>query len=400
MRRVASMSWERRNWIELQQAGERVSDIAARCQVSRRTVHKWIARYEEFGEPGLEEWSRAPHEHPRAVDALWRERVRGARQTHPHWGAKKLEWLLKKHYGEAPSPSTIGRILLESGLTRARRRVGKAEGTGSLQGADRPNELWTIDFKGWRRTSDGERLEPLTICDHATRYLLCCQHLDSTRSERVRPVMERVFREYGLPERIRSDNGAPFASTGLSGLTELSAWWIELGIAWERIEPGRPQQNGRHERMHRSLEEALMEPPATTLRQQQRRLEDFRRDYNEQRPHEGLGQRTPAELYRRGEREFGRVNPLEYPSDWEVRAVNSGEARWRCGRVFVSHALNGKRVGFEPWQGPLWRVWFHRHWIGVWDEGNGRWYSPAAWTKKMLKAHQQDGSSPPEPPVV
>ena len=385
------MSWERKTWIEQYQAGERISDIAAQYQVSRRTVHKWIERFDQFGEEGLQELSRAPQQHPRGVSAIWQERVRAARQQHRRWGAGKLRWLLEKAHGTAPSRSTIGRILLESGLTRARKRVAKAQGTGPLRTAEQPNQLWSINFKGWRRTGDGRRCEPLTICDHATRYVLCCQSLESTRTELVRPVMERVFGEYGLPERIRSDNGAPFASTGLCGLTELSVWWIELGIAWERIAPGSPQQNGRHERMHRSLEEAAMQPPASTQRQQQRRLEEFRRNYNEQRPHEALQQRPPAELYHRALREFPcRIHPPEYAGAWEERAVTSGEARWKSQRVFVSHALNGKRIGFEPLQDALWRVWFYGQWLGVWDERRQRLYSVVEWAKQSLRAHLQD----------
>lgn len=386
------MTWERHNWVQQKEAGERISDIAAQCQVSRKTVYKWIARFRRSGEQGLEDLSRARDEPGRRVGALWKERVRGARQQHPGWGAGKLRWLLEKEYGAAPSRSSIGRILLESGLTRARKRVARAQGTGVLAGADQPNQLWSIDFKGWRQTGDGSRCEPLTICDHATRYLLCCQSLESRRSEVVRPVMERVFREYGMPQRIRSDNGSPFASTGLCGLTELSVWWIELGLEWERIAPGAPQQNGRHERMHRSLEEAVMQPPAATLRQQQRRLEQFRQQYNQERPHEGLQWRVPAELYGRAQRDFpARIEPPQYAPGWEVRAVVSGEARWRWKRVFISHALNGKQVGWEPYQQGLWRVWFYGQWLGVWDETQSRFYSPVEWAKRLLKAHQQDG---------
>jgi putative transposase len=265
LRRVESMLWERETWFEEYESGERISDISLRHRVSRKTLYKWVERYEAYGLEGLRELSRAPHQHPQAVEAVWRERVLAVRQEHPSWGAGKLWRLLEQQYREGmPSASTIGRLLRESGLSRKRWRRARAHGTGWLYEGQEPNQVWAVDFKGWCRTGDGKHCEPLTMSDYATRYLLCCQGLESTRTELVRPVMERVFRQYGIPERIRSDNGAPFASQGECGLTELAVWWIELGMEWERIEPGHPQQNGRHERVHRTLKEATMQPPAAT----------------------------------------------------------------------------------------------------------------------------------------
>jgi transposase InsO family protein len=385
------MAWERKNWIERYQAGERISDLAAEHRVSRKTLYKWVARFEEWGEQGLEELSRAPHQHAGAVDGVWRERVLAERDAHPRWGAEKLRWRLAQQHAPVPSASTIGRLLRENGRVRRRERVARAQGTGTLAAAGEPNQVWCIDFKGWFRTGDGVRCEPLTISDYATRYLLCCQGLSSTRSELVRPVMERVFATYGVPERIRSDNGPPFASTGGCGLTELSAWWIELGIVCERIQPGCPQQNGRQERMHRTLSEATLEPPATTARQQQRRFEAFREEYNHRRPHQALALQVPAALYVGAERPYWRVTAEpEYGKGWEVRAVTGGESRWKCERVFVSHALNGKRIGFEPVEEGLWKVWFYRQWLGMWDER--RLYRPQEWERKQLQAHPRDAS--------
>jgi transposase InsO family protein len=383
------MEWERKTWWDEYMAGERIVEIAERHRVSRKTLYKWLERYEAHGMEGLRELSRAPLAHPRQVGDLWRERVRSARLEHPRWGPLKLQWLLKKQHsgGGVPSASTIGRLLRDWGLSRNRGSRARARGTGALAEAEQPNQVWAIDFKGWCRTGDGARCEPLTVTDQATRYLLCCQGLPSTRTELVRPVMERIFIEYGLPQRIRSDNGAPFASNGECGLTELSVWWIELGIVCERIQPGHPQQNGRHERMHRTLQEATMSPPASTARQQQRRMDAFRQEYNEQRPHEALGQRVPAEVYHAAERRYpGVVGAPNYGTGWQVRKVSScGGARWASGRMFVSHALEGKLVGFEPLDDGLWKMWFHGHWLGMWDEYARRYWRPHEWARQVAR---------------
>jgi transposase InsO family protein len=375
------MEWERKSWIEKYEAGESISEIAREHQISRKALYKWIERYREWGAEGLEDRSRAPHQCPNQVAGIWRERIRAVRQRHPHWGPYKLYPILQKSCaGEAvPSASTIQRILQEMGMSRSRRKISRAKGTGPLWNAQEPNEVWAVDFKGWCRTGDGRRCEPLTLMDQASRYLLCCQGLDSTRSELVRPVMEKVFRQYGVPERIRSDNGPPFGSNGDCGLTELTVWWIELGVECERIRPGHPQENGRHERMHRTLQEATMESPATTLRQQQARFDAFCREYNQERAHEGLGLATPAEVYRPSPRSYReRIGEPPYEQAWEVRKVaDGGSFRWFCGRQFVSHALTGKNVGFEPAGEQLWRVWFYRHWLGIWEPRERKLWRPA-----------------------
>jgi putative transposase len=382
------MEWERQTWMEEYEAGERISEIAQQYGVSRRTIHKWIERWQQYGQQGLEDLSRAPHQHPQAVEEVWKERVRSARQQHPRWGAPKLAWLLKqgRQGEEVPSISTIGRVLRESGLSRGRRAKPRTPGTGELQEAEQPNQVWAIDFKGWCRTGDGARCEPLTISDQASRYLLCCQGLTSTRTELVRPVMERVFERYGVPARMRSDNGAPFASVGECGLTELSVWWMELGVECERIQPGHPQQNGRHERMHRTLKEATMEPPAATFRQQQRRFDEFREEYNQARPHEALGQRVPASLYVPAAVAYSRkITEPEYPSHWPVRKVDGGQMRWMSQRIFVSHALTGKTLGWEPVGEGAWKVWFYRHWLGTWEEAGKRFWRPAELARREAR---------------
>jgi putative transposase len=377
--RVASMKWEREEWVKEYGAGESISEIARRHGISRKAVHKWIHRYEEYGVEGLEDLSRAPRDHPNAVQAIWQERVAAERRAHPRWGAPKLAWVLQqKHPPEGvPSASTIGRILKDQGLSRGP-RARPARAIGRLSEAQLPNDVWCIDFKGWRRTGDGQCCQPLTVTDQTSRYLLCCQALGSTRTELVKPVLERVFREYGLPQRMRSDNGPPFGDGGACGLTELAAWWIELGIECERIQRGCPQQNGRHERMHRTLGEETMNPPANTLRKQQKRFHEFQRHYNHERPHQALGQRVPAEFYEVSSREFPERTPEpNYGPNWERRQVGGrGQMKWGGERYFISHALSGKQIGFEP-VGEMWRVWFYHHWLGLWDEKR----------KKLLRPH-------------
>jgi putative transposase len=394
------MRWEREEWIQEYGKGESITEIARRHGISRKAIYKWIGRYEAEGLAGLEEVSRAPHEHPHAVSELWRERVRAARQEHARWGAPKLAWLLEQRYGkqELPSVSTIGRVLRDSGMSRPRRRT-RAHGTGELAAAEQANQTWAIDFKGWCRTGDGARCEPLTITDQATRYLLCCQALSATGGAQVQPLMERIFREYGLPERIRSDNGAPFASRGDCGLTRLSAWWIELGITLERIEPGHPQQNGRHERMHRTLAEATMQPPAATFRQQQKRMDLFRREFNEQRPHEALGQQVPASLYTCSARAYCRqVREPEYPRAWTKRRIfGGGQCGWSGRRLFVSHALVDKQIGFEPVEDGLWRVWFYGYGLGMWDERRRRLWRPREWERRQQNAQLRSAAACVQP---
>lgn len=238
--------------------------------------------------------------------------------------------------------------------------------------------MWCIDFKGWRITGDGKRCQPLTVTDQCSRYLLCCQALESIRSEPVQPVLERVFRDYGLPKRMRSDNGPPFGDHGPCGLTGLAVWWIELGIECERIEPGRPQQNGRHERMHRTLEEATFRPPASTLRKQQKRFDAFRAEYNHERPHQALQQQVPASRYELSGRAYPRRIPEPgYPFVWPRRRVGDrGRVSWLGETPFISHALSGKTLGFEPVDEGLWRAWFYQHWLGLLDDRRKRLRRP------------------------
>jgi len=341
--------------------------------VSRATGYKWVSRYEADGLEGLRDLSRAPQRHANAVSAEMEDLVIGIREKHSRWGAPKIHARLERDHADQhiPAESTVGAILKRNGLTVPRKQRRRSRrGNQPLAQAGAPNATWCADYKGWFRTGDGTRIEPLTILDAYSRYLLRCQAAPAADYEHSKPILEAAFREYGMPERIRTDNGAPFGSNGESGLTGLSVWWIKLGIVPERIAPGQPQQNGRQERMHRTLKQETASPAAGTRRQQQERFDQFRSEYNEQRPHEALGQEVPASCYEASPREYPeRLREVEYPADWEVRRVSAGgDMRWSGEYVFVSHALKGERVGLEEIDDGRWRVWFSAYEIGTLDQ--------------------------------
>jgi putative transposase len=357
-----------------------VSELSRRFGVSRPIVYKWIERYEEGSWEGLRERSRAPHCQARALSAETEELILKLKQRWPDWGAPKLRQKLREEVApqRCPAESTVSAVLQRHGLVKAKRRRREAVpgGTGALVQSGGANGLWCVDFKGWWRTRDGARCEPLTITDAWSRYLLRCVAVrGGTATELVQPQFEKVFREYGLPEAIRSDNGSPFASTGLGGLTKLSVWWLRLGIRLERIRPGCPQENGRHERMHLSLEKSSARTPRANLREQQAALEKFRCEYNEQRPHEALEQRVPASCYTPSARTYpGRTPPArEYPHGWLTRQVKRrGQMKWGGHDVTVSHALAGERIGLEPRDEGQWAIWFEALELGIFDERKGR----------------------------
>jgi putative transposase len=333
--------------------GERaMTDLCQEFGVSRKTAYKWVARYKDDGPAGLVDKSRAPLSHPARIDTVVVEAVLEARRTHSHWGPRKiLAWLSRKQpQFERPAVSTVSAIFAKYGLTRtrqARRRTPPY--TDPFSEAKAPNQLWCTDFKGDFRTGDGRRCYPLTLTDACSRMLLRCTALPSTKVIGVRPIFEEAFRELGLPEKIRSDNGTPFASRGAGGLSRLSIWWVKLGIRHERIQPGHPEQNGRHERMHRTLKQETLRPPAGTFRKQQARFDAFRREYNEERPHESLEDRPPAALYAPSSRELPRrLEHPSYPEAFETRKVTaSGRIRWKGELVTINHALEGEWIGIE-----------------------------------------------------
>jgi putative transposase len=341
-----------------------VTELCRRYGISRKTGYKWLNRWGQEGDQGLQDRSRAPKSSPGRTGDSMVERLLELRRKHPTWGPRKLLVLLEKKNPEGawPAPSTAGDILKRHGLVQASRRRGRVPiQRGCLTQATAPNEVWTCDFKGQFRTGDGRLCYPLTVADHFSRYLLAVDGLDSVSTPQSWPVFERLFRDYGLPQVIRSDNGSPFASArALAGLCRLSVRWIKLGIVPERIKPGHPEQNGSHERMHRDLKHETARPPAANAAAQQELFNRFRRVRNEQRPHEALGQRTPAELYHPSLRLYPSAMPEpSYPGHYEVRYVRpGGEIKFRGRYMFLTEALHGERVGLEEFDDGLWSVYF------------------------------------------
>ena len=349
--------------MEVEAGDESVAAICRAYGVSRKTGYKWLARHQAEGVAGLADRSRAPRNHPNAVSAADEAVVLRLRAQYSNWGERKLHTVLERERPEQawPSPSAIGDILKRHGLTHARRPRRRATPSSTLSSATAPNFVWAIDFKGHFRTADGKRCDPLTISDTASRYLLRCQAVDRPDYAHVRPLLEATFREYGLPLALLSDNGPPFASLGLGGLSRLSVWCIRLGVMPERIEPGHPEQNGRHERMHRTLKEDTAQPPKATARAQQRAFHRFRRMYNEERPHEALGMAVPASVYVPSPRAYpARVPEIEYPAGYQVRRVQEhGDVHFAGRRFFLSEVLAGEMVGLEEDEEEGgWRIWF------------------------------------------
>lgn len=331
--------------------------------VSRKTGYKWLKRYEQDGMEGLQDLSRAPQEHPNAVAPETEEAIVELKQQRPNWGPKKLLRILQRQRPEVgwPVRSTIGAILKRHGLVRSRRRCRKTPPYEQpFAGYDHPNAVWSADLKGWFVTGDGQRCDPLTISDNYSRYLIRCQAVRPASFETIQPVFVGAFHEYGLPQAIRTDNGPPFATTTVGGLSELSVWWIRLGIIPERIGPGKPQQNGRHERMHRTLKEETISPPQSTWRQQQVAFDRFLQEFNHQRPHESLNQHFPAEVYSPSPQPYPLVLPeMIYPDDMQVRWVKGqGDISWKDHHVYLTKTLAGELVGLHQVAEDRWDIYF------------------------------------------
>jgi putative transposase len=333
--------------------GKHEESFAAVCRrfgVSRRIGYKWLARFEAEGPVGLLDQSRAPLRHPQAIANGLAERCLEVRRAHPTWGPVKVRaWLDRRAPAmEWPAASTIGELFDREGLTVKRKlRRRSPPSSAPFAHCATANDVWCIDFKGWFWTGDGKRCEPLTLTDAHSRYLLRCQALARTDTEHVWPVLEAAFREFGLPRRLRSDNGSPFASRGPGGLSKLSVKLIKAGVTPERIAPGKPQQNGRHERMHLTLLQEVASPPAASMREQLKRLRNFQRLYNEERPHQALDNATPADRYQASSRRFdGVLREPAYDDDQEVRRVrHNGEIRLGGNMIYISEALVGEPIG-------------------------------------------------------
>lgn len=351
-----------------------VSELCRSYGISRKTGYKWIQRYQESQLDGLNERSSRPHNSPLQVPfRIQQEIIELRQQFQATPGPKKLLALLAQRYPEAelPSKTTIYNILHRAGLVvsrRKRRRVSPYPQPFSP--VHSPNELWSVDYKGQFKLRNGHWCYPLTVMDHDSRYLCGCDALKGPRAADTKQCFIRLFREYGLPQRIRSDNGVPFASTACAGLSRLAIWWIRLGITPERIEPGKPQQNGRHERMHRTLKQAATRPPGASFKQQQNSFNRFRQEYNEQRPHEALDQKTPASQYQSSTRRYPeRLPELNYPDYYDVKKVSSnGVVYWRNHMVYISHLLKDEWVGLDEIDDGLWVVHYGPIELGRFNE--------------------------------
>src|SRR6267378_782783 len=378
-----------------------MSELCQRYNISRETGYLTLRRYRATGLAGLLPHSHAAHRHHNQTPEEIEQKVLELRQAHMRWGPRKLKRILERDEPGRnwPVASTIGALLKREGLVVARKkRLHTAPYTQPLAHAQECNRVWCADFKGWFRTGDGERIDPLTISDAYSRYLLRCQAVEKTDTERVQAIFEAAFREYGMPEAIRTDNGPPFASHAVAGLSRLAVWWIKLGIVPERIAAGHPEQNGRHERMHRTLKQEAAQPPAANRRQQQQELHRFRQEYNQVRPHEALGMQTPSAVYELSPRRYpARVPEPEYPDDMVVLHVKSqGQFRWKKQDVFLSEVLWGERVGLLPVDDRWYTVYFAHVPIGRFDSKQLR-MSPLPKAGVDYKADVGKGEASPSP---
>ena len=350
-----------------------MTELCADYRISRKTGYKWIERYELGGVRGLHDQSRRPHSSPLATAPAVVDALIALRTRHPRWGAKKLLAIATRRDPHIvwPSRSTVCQLLTTRGMVRPRRRrTARAPQPSPLAAITSANDVWTTDFKGEFRTGDGRYCYPLTLRDAFSRFVLRCDALLDRTQQATRRRFERAFAEYGLPVRIRSDNGGPFASPGLAGLSRLSIWWMRLGIVPERIAPGHPEQNGSHEQFHSVLKAETARPPAVHSAAQQRRFARFCAEYNHERPHEALGQQPPASCYHASPRPLpAQLPPLEYPAHMEIRRVASnGCISWRSEPLFIATALDGQDIALEEVDDGVWTIRLATVALGRYDE--------------------------------
>jgi transposase InsO family protein len=380
---------------------EAFAGVCRRFGISRKTGYKWLERYDEAGVEGLSDRSRAPLNHPHAINEAIAARCLAVRRAHPTWGPVKVRaWLARRTpQAQWPAASTIGELFDREGLT-VKRRLRHRSPPSSVPFAHcgAANDVWCMDFKGWFLTGDGTHCEPLTLSDAHSRYLLRCQVMGRTDGDHVWPVLDAAFREFGLPKGLRSDNGAPFASRGAGGLSKLSVKVIKAGVVPERIAPGKPQQNGRLERLHLTLLQDTADPPARSLRQQIDRFKVFQQLYNEERPHGALGNDTPAEHYAHSPRRWdGVLREPEYGEGHTVRRVrHNGEIRWRNDTVYISAALIGEPIGLKEKADGSWTAFYGPIALGVITHGSDRLRKP----KRRTRGHVDNASALPTCPPV
>lgn len=356
-----------------QKREETMTDLCLRFGISRRVGYKWMERYRIEQLDGLKDRSRAPHTHPNAIPEDIEQTIVLLRLAHKTWGPKKLVARLARMHPEMtwPAPSTAGDLLHRLGLVAPRRyRRRTPPFTEPFVHCQESNCVWCADFKGWFPTRDGHRCDPFTLSDGFSRFLLRCQIVPHPNRHWVQGICDAAFREFGMPQAIRTDNGPPFATPTLGGLSRLAIHWIKLGILPERIAPGQPQQNGRHERMHLTFLQEIASPPQRNLRSQQRACCHFREEFNWERPHEALGQRTPGSVYTPSPRPFPRRIPeVAYPEGYEVRRVrHNGEIKWKGQTIYLSNKLTGEPVGLRQIDNDLWNIQFGPLYLATWSQ--------------------------------
>jgi putative transposase len=354
-----------------------MTELCLRYGVSRKTGYKWLERFAEGGWLALEDQPRTARHHPHAMKESTQKKLLAVKQKHPSWGARKVLAALKRKEPRRkwPAESTVHALFKRKGLVTPRRRRGRFAHPGKPRfTAELPNDVWTTDFKGQFKTGDGVWCYPLTVSDLASRYMLCCKALPSVKTKPVRTAFEILFRRHGLPRAILSDNGVPFCTTGLGGLSRLNIWWMKLGVEHYRIQPGKPQQNGAHERMHRTLKAETTIPPAPSHGSQQQRFNRWRRIYNQQRPHEALNNAVPDDVWEPSTREMPEKLPKpDYPAHFEVRLVSdNGQFRFRTAHNFLAHALAQEYIGLEPVDDGIWNIYFYDNILARYDERTKR----------------------------
>jgi len=346
-----------------------ITELSNKYGVSRKTIYKWIKRYDQEGISGLEEKSRASYSHPNSTKSDIVQRIIDYKLDHKTWGPKKVVTNLKRLYPkeEWPSVSTTGDLLKKNDLVnekKLRKRVHQYQ--DHFVDCTKSNDVWSADYKGQFYTKDKKVCYPLTVTDNFSRFLIACDGLEGPRYLETRVCFERIFREYGLPLAIRTDNGTPFSGMAVGGLSRLAIWWIQLGIIPERITPGKPQQNGRHERMHRTLKCDTLNPAGFNLADQQKKFDLFRVEYNTERPHESIEMKRPTELFEKSNRFYpDSIKPIEYPDDFEVRIVkHGGEISFNNNLYYISELLYGDKIGLKEIEDGLWQMNYGLHKLG------------------------------------